>query len=113
VKPQNSTIVYVDEGIPFLANLRPARIPLIGRLFKTNAPSFQYDQAGDAVYIVLTDEDYGHGQSLDDNRVVDYSPSGEPVGVKLLNVSRGVDVDGLPEADTIGKLLEAHHITTV
>ncbi len=49
----------------------------------------------------------GYTQELDENRLVDYALNlGEPVGIDLLVVSEGVNLTGLPEADSISHILE-------
>ena len=64
----------------------------------------RYDPEADAIYVALRD----HGGQVrsrnegDWRRVVDYNEAGEPVGVELLAVSTGIDLDGLPEAEAIG-----------
>ena len=64
----------------------------------------RYDPEADAIYVTLRD----HGGQVrsrnegDWRRVVDYNEAGEPVGVELLAVSTGIDLDGLPEAKAIG-----------
>ena len=66
------------------------------------------DPITDAVYIQFTDEPIGYTKELDDNRLIDYSMNpGKPVGIDLLVVSEGVKLDGLPEAKTVEKILEA------
>ncbi len=64
------------------------------------------DPAADAVYIQLSNEPIGYTKELDDNRLIDYTMNpGEPVGVDLLAVSEGVKLDGLPEVESIEKIL--------
>lgn len=66
------------------------------------------DIKADAVYIQFTDEPIGYTKELDDNRLIDYSMNPEkPVGVDLLAVSEGVKLNGLPEVETVEKILEA------
>jgi len=74
------------------------------------AASFAYDQEADAVYITLRDLPYAYGEDIDHERRVDYAANGEPIGVELLCVSDGVNVDDLPEPVTIARLLEEHRI---
>jgi uncharacterized protein YuzE len=69
----------------------------------------RYDPEADAIYVSLREHD---GQLRSRNagdwrRVVDYDEAGEPVGVELLAVSTGLDLDGLPEADAIGAALRS------
>ena len=69
----------------------------------------RYDPEADAIYVSLREHD---GQLRSRNagdwrRVVDYDEAGEPVGVELLAVSTGLDLDGLPEADAIGAAIRS------
>ena len=69
----------------------------------------RYDTEADAIYVSLREHD---GQLRSRNagdwrRVVDYDEAGEPVGVELLAVSTGLDLDGLPEADAIGAAIRS------
>ena len=73
-------------------------------------PSIEYDPDADAVYITLRDAPWDHMDILDDYRNIDYAPDGEPVGVELLYVSKGVNLEGLPTPDVIAHLLETQHI---
>jgi hypothetical protein len=43
---------------------------------------------------------------LDRDRVLDYDAAGRLISIELLNVSRGVDLQGLPEADVVRQALE-------
>jgi uncharacterized protein YuzE len=70
----------------------------------------ELDKHADAAYIHLAAGPYDHGEDLDDVRRIDYAADGTPVGIELLYVSRGVDLEGLPEQDSIASLLRAHGI---
>ncbi len=72
-------------------------------------PYMEYDPDADAAYITFRDAPWDHMDILDDYRNIDYAPDGEPVGVELLYVSKGVNLDGLPMANEIARLLEAEH----
>jgi len=64
------------------------------------------DPRADAIYIQLLDEPIGYTKELDDNRLIDFTLNPEkPVGIHLLAVSEGVKLDGLPEAETIERIL--------
>lgn len=56
----------------------------------------KYDKTADAIYIKLSDEQYAYGKDLDDLRRVDYDAEGNPRGVELLCVSKGVITEDLP-----------------
>ncbi len=60
----------------------------------------------DAVYIELSDKEFGYGKDLDDQRHIDYAADGTPIGVQLLYISDGVETEGLPEREAIEKALE-------
>lgn len=72
--------------------------------------TIKYDRDVEAVYIRLSDAPYAYGKDLDDSRRVDYDRDGRPVGIELLNVDLGVNLDDLPERSAVGKLLDEHHI---
>ncbi len=64
------------------------------------------DPTADAVYIQFLDEPIGYSEELDDNRLIDRTMNpGKPVGVDLLSVSAGVKLNGLPEVETIKRIL--------
>ena len=70
----------------------------------------EHDREADAVYITLREGTYAYGDDLGSERRIDYESSGEPLGIELLNVSHGVDIDDLPESEEVGRLLAAHDI---
>ena len=63
------------------------------------------DPKADAIYIKLLEDMITTTKELDSNRLIDYSEDGKAVGVDLMEVSRGAKLDGLPEAELIGKIL--------
>ncbi|KKM83837.1 hypothetical protein LCGC14_1305290 [marine sediment metagenome] len=64
------------------------------------------DPTADAIYIQLLDEPIGYSEELDDNRLIDRTLNpGKVVGVDLLAVSDGVKLEGLPEVETIKRIL--------
>ena len=71
---------------------------------------FKHDKIADAIYISLSNKTYAYGKDLDDERRVDYAADGTPIGVELLCVSRGVNLDGLPHVDEIAEAVEAEKI---
>lgn len=71
-----------------------------------------YDHEADAIYIRLRDAPYAFGHNLDYERRIDYAADEKPMGIELLDVSHGVNVDDLPERAAITCLLEKHHIKT-
>ncbi|MDE2696751.1 MAG: DUF2283 domain-containing protein [Chloroflexota bacterium] len=69
----------------------------------------RYDPEADAIYVALREHE-GQVRSRnagDWRRVVDYDETGEPVGVELLAVSAGVDLEGLPDAEAIGEAIRS------
>ena len=75
-------------------------------------PKLEFDEDADAVYITLANAPYGYGEDLDDWRRVDYAADRTPIGVELLYVSGGVDLDGIPERDRIEPVLRKRGIDT-
>lgn len=72
----------------------------------------KYDRESDALYIYLNSKPYAFGQDLDDERRIDYADDSTPMGVELLYVGKGVNLEGLPEAVKIGKAIERKGIKT-
>ena len=66
----------------------------------------EYDPGADALYVYFSDSGYSHGRDLDAARRIDYAADGSVVGVEVLSPSVGVDLSGLPSADTIAALLK-------
>lgn len=71
---------------------------------------FKHDAQADAAYIYLSDKPYVYGRDLDDERRIDYASDNTPIGVELLNVSKGVNLDSLPYVDEIAEVIEAEGI---
>ena len=70
----------------------------------------KYDAEADAIYIYLSEKPYAYGTDLDDERRIDYASDNTPIGVELLCVSEGVNLNSLPCIDEIAKALEAEGI---
>lgn len=66
----------------------------------------KYDAEADAIYIYLSDKPYAYGIDLDDERRIDYASDNTPIGVELLCVSDGVNLDSLPYMH-MGKIAQA------
>lgn len=69
----------------------------------------EYDPTADAVAIDFPG--FGAGASarmvcLDRDRTLDYDADGRLVSIELLNVSRGVDLKDLPEAEVVAGALD-------
>ena len=69
----------------------------------------RYDPDADAIYVALREHEGAvRSRSAGDwRRVVDYDGTGKPVGVELLAVSTGLDLDGLPEAEAISAAIRS------
>jgi uncharacterized protein YuzE len=74
---------------------------------------YEYDQEADAAYITLRDLPRAFGQLLDDARYVDFAGDNTPIGIELLAVSKGVNVEGLPEPEEVERLLTDHGVRIV
>lgn len=66
----------------------------------------EHDSQADAIYIYISSKPYAFGRNLDNERRIDFASDYTPVGVELLNVSMGVNVDDLPYSNDIGALLD-------
>ena len=64
-----------------------------------------YAPEADALYVRLRagKPDYTEPLEDDENRLIDYDEAGEPLGVEILDASKGVDLSGLPEPDRVAK----------
>ena len=68
----------------------------------------------DALGIEFEPGTAGYAEELDENRIVDYSLNpGRPIGVSLHNISDGVVLEGLPQPDTIRKILTSLDIQVI
>jgi uncharacterized protein YuzE len=65
----------------------------------------EYDREADAVYVRIRNLPYAFGVDLDHARRIDYAPDHQPIGVELLNVSRGVNLADLPDSTEIERVL--------
>ena len=68
-----------------------------------------YDEAADAVYVYFERRDVDHTDQLTDRVNVDYSRDGIAIGVELLDVSLGIDLDNVPHRADVARLLEERH----
>jgi hypothetical protein len=64
----------------------------------------------DGIVVVLSDAPYDHSVALDEDRVVRYAASGDPIAVEFLGVSEGVNLNDIPKRREISDLLAKHHI---
>ncbi len=66
----------------------------------------QYDPEADAIYVALqTPHGLVKGDRIDERRTVCYDERGQMVGVEFLFVSKGIDLDRMPEAEEIHEAL--------
>lgn len=69
-----------------------------------------YDTETDSLYVYLAGLEAGVASTdrrLDERRLIDYDRYGQPIGIELLEVSRGVDLRGLPSANEIRAAIRA------
>jgi uncharacterized protein YuzE len=73
--------------------------------------SIEYNREVDAIYVWLRKGvERTSGRKLDDSRYIDLGEDGRPIGIELLNVSHGVETEGLPEKEAVEELLARHRI---
>lgn len=79
------------------------------------AAHVEFDREADCLYVALSDADVTRTTSVDDARVVDYAADGTVVGVEFVGASAGVDLEGLPHAEEIDRLISdsGHSIRTL
>jgi uncharacterized protein YuzE len=65
----------------------------------------KYDQEADVLYVTLLDDAVDETRELDDLRLVDYTSDGRVVGIEFVSPSAGIDLRGVPFADTVEKLI--------
>ncbi|HEY8694405.1 MAG TPA: DUF2283 domain-containing protein [Chloroflexota bacterium] len=66
----------------------------------------EHDPDADALYVHLSNGEYHHGEDLDAERRVDFAANGGAVGIEFLNVSRGIDLRGVPAQAEVARALE-------
>ncbi len=67
-----------------------------------------YDPEADAVDVKLCEASGPiRSKRLDEQRIIDYDGEGNVVAVEFLFVSKGIDLDGVPEADRIAAALRS------
>ena len=70
----------------------------------------RYDQEVDALYVSFRTTQPGDAvrtHQLDQRRRVDYDARDEPIGLEILDVTDGIDLDGVPRANEIREALRA------
>lgn len=73
----------------------------------------RHDAGADSLYITLSDKPYAFGEDLGPERRIDYAADRTPIGIELLNVSHGVDLDALHFRDEIARLLEQEGLSVL
>lgn len=71
---------------------------------------YTYDRKADAVYIYFSDSPYAGGKDLDEERRIDYDINNNPVGLEIICVSQGVNLDNVPHASEVEKILARENI---
>lgn len=66
----------------------------------------------DAIYLKLLDTEYCCGQTIDNSRYIDLDNNGDVLGIGFLNVSFGVELEGVPKQilPEVNKLLKETNI---
>lgn len=68
----------------------------------------RYDPEADAVYVDLQEaQGRVRTRRIDEQRLLDHDERGELVGIEFLFVSRGVNLEGLPEAERIAEAMRS------
>lgn len=77
--------------------------------------NFAYDEDADAGYFYVASKPYAYGEDLDDQRRIDYAEDGSTIGVEVLSVSSGVNLEGLPHREQIREILTSRgfHVYTM
>jgi uncharacterized protein YuzE len=74
-------------------------------------PRLEYDEEGDLAYVYLSASEFSaRTEHLDDLRLIDFTDTGEVMGVEFIGVRGGVDLSGVPQPETVQRLLEQHGI---
>ncbi|MEX2446171.1 MAG: DUF2283 domain-containing protein [Dehalococcoidia bacterium] len=69
---------------------------------------FTYDPEADAIYVEFAEaNERSYGERVDEQRIVHRDEAGACIGVEFLFVSRGLNLDGMPEADRVRDLLRS------
>jgi len=66
----------------------------------------EYNPTTDSLYVTLTSNKVKYSRQLDKDRRIDYAEDGTPTGINIINVSKGINTDGLPREDDLKELME-------
>ena len=70
-----------------------------------------FDDTIDALGIEFEPGLVGYSEELDENRIIDFSSNpGHPIGISLHGISKGVTLEGLPQAEKVSKILKGFGI---
>jgi uncharacterized protein YuzE len=72
--------------------------------------TLKIDRTVDAAYVTISELPVDHTVRLDANRLVDYAEDGTVVGIEFLSVSRGVNLQGLPEQRELARLFDGREL---
>lgn len=67
----------------------------------------RFDLEADALYVRLRGTAHARTEEIDSRRLIDYDDAGEVIGVEFLFVSKGISLEGVPEADRVAQALQA------
>ena len=67
----------------------------------------EIDPEVDAAYVRFTDLSVARTATIDSQRIIDYGPDDEVVGVEFLALHQGVDLRGLPRHDELARLFDS------
>lgn len=70
----------------------------------------EHDPEANAANVYLRELPFACGRELDDSRTIDYAADKKPIGIELLYVSDGVNLQDLPECEAVGRLLRDNGI---
>lgn len=68
-------------------------------------PRLEYSEYADCAYVYLGEGDFARTRMLDDRRIIDLATDGSVIGVEFVDVSGGVDLEGIPERAVVAGLL--------
>lgn len=75
---------------------------------------FRYDAEGDVLFVELRPEaKAATGKRLDEQRIIHRNADGSVAAVEFLFVSKGVNLEGVPEADRIAAAMRSFPTPTL
>ncbi len=70
-----------------------------------SSPRVELDREADCLYVTFADTEVARTARLDELRMIDYASDGTVVGVEFVGVSGGIDLQGMPHAEEIDRLI--------